>query len=800
MSKLVVLNLGRGTLEAGFPFVTVQLQSSDSKEWRQFEGSLSPASNIISIYRRWQLLYDLLYEARSINIGLRLRQLTPPDDGLEVDESDVTHISDADFDAVCKELQRNIDNWLDCKGFRAIESQLRTYLSRSDEVRFIIQTEDYYLRKLPWHIWNFFNDYPLAEIALSPIEFQQEITVSSSTDRIRILAILGDSHGINIDADKEYLSNLPNHPLIVFLDQPSRQKLDEHLWDKRGWDILFFAGHSLTNEHGEGYIYINSTQITIPQLKNSLKIAIERGLKLAIFNSCDGLGLASQLDDLHIPQMIVMREPVPDEIAQEFLKRFLREFAQGQSFYLSVRYAREQLQGLESDFPGASWLPVICQNPAYAPLTWEQMLNNYAPDETLSSTDKNQFAPRNRRPHKHNLKYAMLVVSLVLTILICSGRHSGIFQGWELKAYDAMLRLRPDAGIDSRLLIVEVTDKDLQYQNQLGYERQGSLSDAALTQVLNRLEPLQPSVIGLDNYHDFPIKESQAALAQKLANNQNFFTICKHSDPAIQHPGIAPLDPVPSERLGFSDVVIDNTDGVLRRNVFQMTPNLNSPCPTETSFSFQLALHFLHQNGQPVVPTVKDNQVWLGNQLMPIITSHWGGYQGLEDTGYQIMLNYRSRTIAKKVTLTQVLQNQFDPNLVKNKIVIIGTSTPSYTDELYTPYSLNKQLDQTMRGVLVQAQMVSQIISSVLDQRAFIQIWPTWMETIWIWSWSLVGSWIALYYNKPSLVLILIVGSILLISLICYSILVIQSIWIPFIPAGLAIAFAAVVVAAYQKM
>lgn len=818
MSKLVVLNLGRGTLEAGFPFVTVQLQEDETSAWRQFQGSLPPAPNITNLYRRWQLLYDLLYEARSINIGLRVMRVESSqlleDDGLEVNESDVTHISDADFDEVCKELQKNIDNWLDCQEFRSIESQLRTYLSRTDEVRFIIQTEDYYLRKLPWHIWHFFNDYQRAEIALSPIEFKPEIKVNSSADRIRILAILGDSDGIDIEADKSLLSSLPNNPEIIFLEQPSRQQLDEYLWDRQGWDILFFAGHSLTKEDGAGYIYINSTEITIPQLKNSLRIAIERGLKLAIFNSCDGLGLARQLDDLHIPQTIVMREPVPDTVAQEFLKRFLTEFATGQSFYLAVRYAREQLQGLESDFPGASWLPVICQNPAYAPLTWAQMHRNYSINQNRFNSipvSLNRHVRSRRLLRARRMRiYAVLLISVAITGMICGGRHQGMFQPWELKAYDQMVQLRPDEGIDSRLLIIEVTEEDLQYQNQLGYERQGSLSDTALAQVLNRLEPLKPSVIGLDIYHDYPIKPSEANLAQKLANNKNFFAICKHNEPEIQHPGVAPPLEIPDERLGFSDVVTDNSDGVLRRSVFQMTPNLDSPCPTETAFSFQIALHFLQNNGHSVLPFIKDNQVLLGNNsnnssnisniTMPIITSHWGGYQGIEDKGYQIMLNYRSRQIANKVTLRQVLQGKVDANLVQGKIIIIGTNTLTYKDQFYTPYSLNKQLDQTMTGVSIQAQMISQIISSVLEKRPFVRIWYSWLETIWIWSWSVIGSCIALYYKKPASIVFLIVGVLCVIWFVCYSLFVMQSVWIPFIPAVLAIVFAAVVVSAYQRL
>jgi hypothetical protein len=51
-----------------------------------------------------------------------------------------------------------------------------------------------------------------------------------------------------------------------------------------------------------------------------------------------------------------MREPVPDQVAQAFLKYFLETFAVGESFYLAVREARERLQGWEDQFPCATWV------------------------------------------------------------------------------------------------------------------------------------------------------------------------------------------------------------------------------------------------------------------------------------------------------------------------------------------------------------------------------------------------------------------------------------------------------------
>ena len=90
------------------------------------------------------------------------------------------------------------------------------------------------------------------------------------------------------------------------------------------------------------------------------------------FNSCDGLDLAKQLEALQIPQIIVMREPVPDSVAHKFLMYFLKALLSETSVYLAMRRARERLAetDLELDIPGASWLPIMCQNLAASPLVW----------------------------------------------------------------------------------------------------------------------------------------------------------------------------------------------------------------------------------------------------------------------------------------------------------------------------------------------------------------------------------------------------------------------------------------------
>jgi WD40 repeat protein len=369
----VIINLGSGTLEQGFQRVTVQLWTANNPRPEQFIGTLPAAPHLIELHRNWQMVY------RGLCDRIRSNPSDPSTSGrLKISEAGITNISQVSFDQLCSQLQIGINTWLQSDGFLPIELQLRSRLDASHPIRVMIETNDLALRHLPWHRWSFFADYPKAEMALSQPEYQYQAVPKpeKSGHKVRILAVFGNSSGIDLDTEVRLLQRLQDAE-VEFLVNPSRQEFTAQLWQPEGWDILFFAGHSQTQEQ-MGRIYINENldhnSLTISQLEEALKTAIEKGLKLAIFNSCDGLGLAQSLERLHIPTVIVMREPIPNRVAQEFFQQFLSGFALDQlPLYLAVQQARRKLQGLEDDFPAASWLPVICQNLAVESPTWIQL-------------------------------------------------------------------------------------------------------------------------------------------------------------------------------------------------------------------------------------------------------------------------------------------------------------------------------------------------------------------------------------------------------------------------------------------
>ncbi|HAA31703.1 MAG TPA: Chase2 sensor protein, partial [Cyanobacteria bacterium UBA8553] len=114
-----------------------------------------------------------------------------------------------------------------------------------------------------------------------------------------------------------------------------------------------------------------------------------------------------------------------------------------------------------------------------------------------------------------------------------------------------------------------------------------------------------------------------------------FIAVCKHSDPETNDPGIKPPNEVPENRVGFSDVVVDS-DGVLRRHLWSLNANRNSPCPTEVAFSLQLALHYLAAQGIEPKAIPEKRSLQLGNILLKPLENNFGGYRNLDDRGYQM--------------------------------------------------------------------------------------------------------------------------------------------------------------------
>lgn len=752
MEKVVKLSL-EGRIDEGYQVELVEIRE-EGRQGRTLaegvSGNLPPANYLYEQYQQWQRLYKALAAGGPLLRALKKRGHKMP-----------TNISVSACQEAANKLKASFNQWLNDPNFSVIDRTLLRGLQQGDRIRFVIKTTDYKLWQLPWSVWTLFEEYPNVEVGFSPSEFKnfEKVAETRRRKQVRILAVGGDTTGINYKADQESVERLKSvgaAPKI--LNEPTPREFRDRLWNKE-WDIFFYSGHSKSEEDLEsGQIYLTNSDVLEPEdMERTLKKAIDNGLKMAIFNSCEGLGLARKLVEYGMPVVIVMREPVPNDFAQEFVQYFLLEYAwKKQPLYVAVRQAKERLMDeWRGRLPSIDWLPAICQNPAIQPPSWAAL-------------------------HRPVSAMEVSFATLACTSLVVAMRLFGLLQPLELKAFDHLMRMRLDEGPDERVLVVELTEGDLQRLQE------NSLSDKTLARLLAKLTELGSRAIGLDIFRDIPVEPGSEQLASQFSQNERIIPICFKGEQggSGRVPTPPPDNSIPGN-FGYSDVVED-PDGVVRRHQFSGNPQ--PPCETPVALSTLLAIRYLQaENIYPAFTS--EGYLQLGNTVFEPLNNHTGFYHNIDARGHQIPLNYRSRQqVADSVTVTDFLEGRITADQVRDRIILIGKSEDN-EDIFLTPYGTGTE-DKTP-GVFIHAQMASQMIAKVLDGRPLIWFWPGWGDILWIGFWSLAGSLLVWYWQKPLYQRSAVMFALIILYVACFMALLTTGLALALVPSALALMGAA---------
>jgi len=333
----------------------------------------------------------------------------------------------------------------------------------------------------------------------------------------------------------------------------------------------------------------------------------------------------------------------------------------------------------------------------------------------------------------HGLRQPIAVTVVITLGMILGARQLGWLEAGEIASYDQMVRLRPAIPPDPRLLVVGVTEADIQAHGW-------PIPDRTLAQLLATLQAQQARLIGLDILRDNP--QDPDFIAQLQPDNVIVITSLGDLDTTQ----VAPPSGVDPEQIGFNDVVVD-PDNVVRRNLLFGTIADGQPV---YSLSFRLAQAYLAQAGLiPTPPDARGHFQW-GQAYFQPLQPHTGGYRRVDAAGYQLLLNYRNyKQGARLVSLGEVLAGEVDPSWIADKIVLIGTTAPSGKDLFSTPYSATETGDFMIPGVMIHAQQASQIIAAALGERSLFWFWPEWLEVVWIGVWAAGGAILAYRVRHP---------------------------------------------------
>lgn len=378
----------------------------------------------------------------------------------------------------------------------------------------------------------------------------------------------------------------------------------------------------------------------------------------------------------------------------------------------------------------------------------------------------------------------VMLASVSVTLVVIGIRETKGLEFWELGTFDQMVRAQPQSEPDSRILVVGITEEDIQKQQEW------PLRDRTLARLIAKLQQYQPKVIGLDLFRDIPQEPGHQELKTRLKAS-NIVAITQIGGNQI----IPAPSGIPDNQIGFNDLALD-ADNVLRRNLLYIELENKS----YQSFSLRLSLKYLEDKQLPF--TVTNDGITIGTTNFKALNPDSGSYQmSLGATnGWQILLNYHSQNqVARQVSLTEVLNDQIKPEWVKNKIILIGTTATSGKDLFATPYSATQTENHLMSGVMIHAQSVSQILSTILDGKRLFWYWDQQTEYLWIWCWSLVGGIIAWRSNHPLILLVSEAIALGTLTGICFLIFT-QAGWIPLVPSAISLLGTSAGILAYHVL
>ena len=325
------------------------------------------------------------------------------------------------------------------------------------------------------------------------------------------------------------------------------------------------------------------------------------------------------------------------------------------------------------------------------------------------------------------------VAATVVGALVIAGNRAGLFQLLEWATFDEFFRLRPRETIEEKIAIVTIDESDIR---EVG---QWPIPDEVLAELLDKINQQNPRVIGLDIYRDLPVGSGRDRLMDIFNSTHHLIGVEKIIGEQVEPPpSLSELD-----RVGIADFVLD-ADGKVRRGLLSSIDD----DVVKLGLGVRAALMYLEAEGLTLEVLDAPRQKYqLGKAIFTRLTGEEAGYSGADPGGYQIFINWRGAIESfPTASMTDVLEGRVPPNWASDRIILIGSTAKSTNDFFNTPYSSTiLSTGKPTAGVVIHANLASQILRGALEGRPMLRAWPSpSFEWAWILAWSMagaIGSW-----------------------------------------------------------
>ncbi|MBD2464380.1 CHASE2 domain-containing protein [Oscillatoria sp. FACHB-1407] len=552
---------------------------------QQLTASLPYPPGLTVLFQEWQRVYLTFYKTASLTLTPILRPDSPLR-GRAAESGSLTSVVDWHARVVEAEakLLYEFHRWLRSGELYEIRARIaqtsRTTAEQHQAVNLFLTCTPLDLARLPWEAWEIGTEFAatgMIRIVRTPANIRAETVTPRRRNRskARILAIMGDDSGLNFQTDRDAVRSLSRLADVRFVGWQAGQssvelktQIGQAIADPEGWDILFFAGHSNETQITGGELAIApNVSMTICEIAPYLTRAKEQGLQFAIFNSCSGLNIAESLIDLGLSQVAVMREPIHNRVAQEFLVRFLQNLAEYKDVQESLLAACQVLK-LEKNltYPSAYLIPSLFCHPdatlfQIQPVGWRQRIQPFLPNR---------------------LEAIALVGVSVLSLL-------NPVQDWLLNQrvyaqsmYRAATGQVPPVA-PPPVLLVQIDDKSIRLS---GISNPNPIDRTYLAALVDRLAALDAQVVGVDYVLDRQQPGNDQVLAESVrsaVNQQMWFVFGATRDSNGQPVSVG-------EGTGIADLTWSMQGFIHGIPTYVRLPRTHSECDSLCPFAYLLSL------------------------------------------------------------------------------------------------------------------------------------------------------------------------------------------------------------------
>jgi CHASE2 domain-containing sensor protein len=488
--------------------------------------------------------------------------------------------------------------WLNSRELIEIRSTIASYRPTKpmQPTDLFLTTEPLELARFPWEAWEIGTEFGKSHqirFVRTPANLRHEPVQRRRQGRMRILAILGDDTGLNFQVDREAMQSLHKLADVTFMGWQAgqdstglKERIAAAIAEPQGWDILFFAGHSNETAGGELSIAPNIT-ILIRELGAKLIEAKKNGLQFALFNSCNGIGIANSLLDLGLSQVAVMREPIHNKVAQEFLLQFVQQLTQYRDSHQSEAHLSEYkdvheallaaCQHLKLDrnltYPSSYLIPSLFRHPQ----TPSFQLKPFGLAEAIR-----QAMPSWQQVAALAVMAGLSFATPVQDLLLDS-------RLWAQSIYRQATQQFPVAQ-QPPVLLVQIDEESTLGEGGLDARKVYPIDRAYLARLLDRVSQLKPSVIGVDYLLDRPTEEDAklAKTVDTIQKNGTWLVFAAIAKPASE---VGPIHRIASPQ--------QTMQGYINFYPWYLEQQPKTTCLQHCPFGYLLALSSLaHQEQQ----------------------------------------------------------------------------------------------------------------------------------------------------------------------------------------------------------